>query len=68
VVVASLASLIIVSMKVPIEEVEEPIVIKNRSQPTMQEVEKGASANKVKGTTLDSMYFQSRWCLSRLTP
>lgn len=44
-------------MKVAIEEVEEPIVIKNRSQPTMQEVEKGASANKVKGTKLDSMYF-----------
>jgi len=53
-------SLIIGSMKVPVEEIKESIDIENQAQSIMQKVEQSATANKdeAESSKPESMYFQ----------
>ena len=55
-------SLTIGSMEVPINEIDEPIVIENMMQPSMEKVEIGVVANddEAESSKPNSKYFQQK--------
>lgn len=56
-------------MNVSLNEIDEPIVVLNLAQSSMQKERVGIAANKdeAERSKLDSKYFQPRWCPSGLT-